>query len=45
MFKAQVMGSVDFVTILNPVEIIAKPMSITAEIAKAMRVAITFKFN
>ena len=38
----QVMGSVDFVTILTPVDIIARPSRIAAEIIKANITAIMF---
>ena len=44
-FIAHVMGSVDLVTILKPVEIIAKPTNMAAETAKATMVEGTFTFN
>ena len=44
-FIAQVTGSVDFVTILTPVEIIARPSNIAAEIVKARMTAKMLAFN
>ena len=41
-FIDQVIGSVDLVTILIPVDIIARPSNIAAEIIKAKMEAITF---
>ncbi len=44
-FIAHVIGSVDFVTILKPVEIIAKPTNMAAEIVKATMTEGMFAFN
>ena len=45
IFIAHIMGSVDFVTTIKPVAIIAKPTNIAAEIAKATITEGMFGFN
>ena len=45
MLIAQVIGVVDFVTILNPDETIASPMRIAAEIVNARIVAVKFTLS
>ena len=44
-FIAHVIGSVDLVTILKPVEIIAKPTIMVAEMVKATMTEGTLAFN